>query len=82
MSRIRCGHCGGRGTVPLSDEYAATLGHLRLCHRDVSGAEMGRLMGVAATAMNNRLAKLEEFGLATSRVSGRQRLYTATGGTS
>lgn len=80
--KVRCGCCRGTGLVEMGQEYAATLATLRAGHADITGAEMGRLMEVPATAMNNRLARLEELGLATSRRSGRARLYTATGGTS
>jgi hypothetical protein len=46
--------------------------------REITGAELSRLMGVAPTAMNNRLSVLGSYGLASSRVDGRCTFWIAT----
>lgn len=73
---IPCSHCRGSGRVALSGIYADTLDllHCRL-GKEVTGADLARVAGCQATAMNNRLAWLERHGLATSRRYGRLRLY-------
>lgn len=78
--RIQCPCCRGAGTVELTGEYLETLKELLRLGREITGAELGRLMGVKPTAMNNRLARLEEIGVAVSRRWGRRRLYRAVEG--
>lgn len=73
---IPCECCRGTGVRELTGEYAATLARLRELGGERTGAELARLMGVKATAMNNRLAALERLGLVTSRRWGRKRLFT------
>ena len=72
---IRCPCCRGSGRIPLTGIYAQTLALLRRCHGEVTAASLARQDGCKATAMNNRLAALERFGLATSRRFGRLRLF-------
>jgi DNA-binding MarR family transcriptional regulator len=73
---VRCPHCRGSGRVALTGEYLTTF--LRLVKvGETTGAELGPLMGIKPTAMNNRLARLEKHGLATSRRWGRKRLFRA-----
>lgn len=74
---VACSWCAGTGRVELTGEYRATLDRLAALGREVSGAELGRLMGVAPTAMSNRLDRLEDHGLVTSRRHGRKRLFRA-----
>lgn len=74
----KCGHCDGRGTVPVTGEYSDTLDLLRKLFRsrdEITGAELARIARIKPTAMNNRLAVLEKFGFLRSRVWGRKRLY-------
>ncbi len=73
----RCPYCRGVGRMPLAREYQATWDALAASEDEMSGAELGRWMGVQPTAMNNRLALLEQKGFATSRVVGRRRLFKA-----
>lgn len=77
--RVPCGHCRGCGTVEVTGVYADTLALLRKQQDEVSGAELARVAGCKATAMCNRLARLERMGLATSRKYGRERLFKAKG---
>lgn len=77
---VTCGTCGGVGHVPLSPVYAATLDILRSIGCPVTSAQMAPHAQCKPTAMNQRLAKLEELGFATSTGSpfdARIRLYTA-----
>ena len=79
---VRCGHCHGKGVVELTGVYADTLRLLRdlataLSDGETTGAELARVAGCKATAMNNRLAILEKHGLASSRRCGRLRVYKA-----
>lgn len=72
-----CPHCGGHGPRKLTGIYAETLELLRQASGEIHGAALAAKAGCPATAMNNRLARLEELGLATSRRYGRQRLFRA-----
>ena len=62
---------------PIGEEYRQTLELLRE-RGPIHGAALARLDGCEPTAMNNRLAALEQQGLATSQRHGRRRVYTAT----
>lgn len=75
--RVRCGCCGGEGTVELAGEYLETLVLLRAAG-ETWAARLAPALGCQATAANNRLAALERKGLAVSRRVGRRRLYRAT----
>lgn len=75
--KVRCKHCDGLGVVPLTGKYADTLKLLRLQKHPMSGADLARLDGCQATAMNNRLAALERMGLARSVRYGRVRRFYA-----
>lgn len=75
---VCCPHCQGRGTRRLSPAYFEALVALRAQDREIHGAALARVVGIEPTAMNNRLATLGWMGLATSRVEGRNRLWTAT----
>jgi DNA-binding transcriptional ArsR family regulator len=74
---VVCPCCGGAGRVLLTGEYARTLAAIERLRGEHTGAELGRMMGVRGPAMNNRLARLEELGLVSSRRDGRRRLYRA-----
>lgn len=78
MSRtlIQCHHCKGAGTTVLSSLYELTLKELRKSGRS-TGAGLARRMECKATAMNNRLRRLEQLGLAKSEWDGRERWYEA-----
>jgi Mn-dependent DtxR family transcriptional regulator len=76
MIRTRCPCCFGRGTVALTGEYLET--YLALCTvGETHGADLARRMGVKPTAMNNRLARLKDKGLVTTRTYGRKVFYLA-----
>lgn len=75
MIEKTCSHCGGCGKVALAPMYSMTLVLLRRQRKEMTGAVLSRIDGCAATAMNNRLARLEEFGLVTSRIEGREKFY-------
>jgi len=79
MPCVRCPSCKGTGRIELTGVYAETLALLQRQGVERTGAELARLDGCKATAMNNRLAALERLGLAQSRRFGRLRLYRATG---
>jgi len=72
---VSCPHCSGKGDVELTGVYADTIALLRRQKKEVTGAELAAVVQCKATAMNNRLATLERFGLAVSRRYGRKRLY-------
>lgn len=72
-----CPHCKGRGIVELNGVYADTLALLRTMTEPASGAALARLARCPATAMNNRLARLEEHGYARSHRYGRERRFEA-----
>lgn len=73
-----CPWCLGTGRMPLSGVYAATLALLRTQPDPINGAALARLAGCKETAMNNRMVRLEELGLAVGERDGRQRLWRAT----
>ena len=74
---VRCSCCAGTGVTELTGEYLATLRELQSLGGEHTGAELGRLMRVNPTAMNNRLVVLYRHGLVTSRIWGRKRLFKA-----
>ena len=73
-----CPYCRGCGRIPIGNEYLATFIALTAAG-EINGAELAKRMSepCSGEAMCNRLAGLEKKGLATSRVVGRRRLYTA-----
>lgn len=73
-----CPCCGGSGRVPLPDVYAETLRLLREQPGEINGAGLARLAGCAVTTMNNRLVRLESWGIVAGRVNGRERLWSLT----
>lgn len=73
----RCMFCNGTGRRPVGGVYLKTLRMLRERTRPVTGASLARVARCKATAMNNRLARLEGWGLAVSEWRGRERLYRA-----
>ena len=75
--KVPCGCCEGSGEVPLGAEYHETLVRLRRMSSSITGAQLGKKMGVEPTAMNNRLRRLEELGLAKSTRVGRCRFFEA-----
>ena len=78
-ARRPCPYCRGAGTIEVTGIYRETLDLLAARPGEVCGADLARLAGCSATAMNNRLAALESFGLAASRRWGRKVLYRAAG---
>lgn len=75
MANVCCPHCKGTGRREVTGIYAKTLELLRRQGGERTGADLARLDGCKAPAMNNRLAGLERYGLVTSRRFGRLRLY-------
>lgn len=75
---ILCPCCKGAGRIELTGPAADTLALVRSLGREVTGAELGAMIGIQATAANNRLAWLESKALLFSRRYGRRRLYRAT----
>ena len=85
--KIQCGHCGGSGEVEITGVYAETMEYARTYTRvslrlpnvvspEFTGALLAQAYaGCKASAMNNRLARLEQLGLLTSRRYGRVRLF-------
>ena len=71
----KCPHCNGSGLVEVTGVYAETFILLRSSATRVTGAELAKRAGCKATAMNNRLAMLEKFGLCSSVRWGRKRFY-------
>lgn len=71
-----CPYCNGVGHVEVSPVYKETWFLLKK-FGPISGAELSRHDGCKETAMNNRLAVLEELGLARSQTYGRLRLFEA-----
>lgn len=68
-----CGRCKGAGKIELTGEAAITLYHLRQKGSIVmTGARLGRQLGVSIEAMANRLKSLEKMGLAKSVRFGRE----------
>ena len=71
---IKCGCCKGTGRVPLTGTYKKTLALLKQATRnkpEAYAASLAQIDGCNATAMNNRLARLVELGLAKARRDGR-----------
>jgi hypothetical protein len=77
MQSIKCRHCRGRGTIPITGVYADTLTRLRRCDSPVSGADLAAQMGVSNEAMCNRLRALERHGLTVGRQYGRKVMWRA-----
>lgn len=78
---IVCPTCEGRGQIPLTGVYLETLKILRRLTRKGSKVVSNKhatKFGCRATALNNRLARLEELGLAQSERYGRERRFWAT----
>lgn len=73
---VACTHCGGAGRVKLSGVYADTLA-LLITRPGLNGAELAKVFGCKATAMNNRLKALERHGLARGKRYGRQVTWRA-----
>lgn len=75
--KVRCPCCKGAGVVDFTGVYADTLQFIirDMKRESFTGAQLGRRLGVRATAMNNRLAILEEIGFLESRRYGRKRLH-------
>lgn len=72
-----CPHCNGKGKVELTGVYLNTLRVLQ-GSVPISGADLGRLMGVKGEAMCNRLATLKRLGLVKCTQDGRKKIWTAT----
>lgn len=80
---VTCPHCQGSGKLRVTGIYAETLrGLRRWCAspgRFVVANRDATWFGCKPTALNNRLAWLEEHGFARSEKYGRQRRYFAIG---
>lgn len=74
---VTCSCCSGNGMVEVTGVYLDTLRELKRVGAEITGAELGRRMHVAPTAMNNRLAWLAKNLLATARPYGRKTFYQA-----
>lgn len=75
---IKCKRCNGTGQMPFNGAIADTLRMLRKLREPVTGAATARRLGnVKPSAMNNRLAYLENIGLAESERYGRERKFKA-----
>lgn len=78
---ITCQHCGGTGHLPLTGVYAETLaGVRRRCARGkecyvVANRDWKWFQSPSATALNNRLDRLEEMGFLFSERFGKQRRF-------
>lgn len=75
-----CPHCQGQGQIPLTGVYAETLaGVRRYCARKgghvVANRDWKQFDAPTPTALNNRLARLEEMGFVFSERFGRQRRF-------
>lgn len=76
---ISCGCCKGTGKVLLTGVYADTLLGARRylkSHAYLLASETAGWFGCKATALSNRLKRLETLGLLKAQVYGRQRRYT------
>lgn len=69
-----CPYCNGEGTIHLTANQKETLSLFRRGRR-LTGADVGRALGIKATNANNRLAELERFGLLESKREGRRRYF-------
>lgn len=74
-AHVVCTRCGGTGAVELTGVYADTLA-LVIRHPCLNGAELARKAKCKATAMNNRLKRLEELGVVCGKIYGRQIVWT------
>jgi hypothetical protein len=80
--RITCGHCDGEGSVPLPMHLAETLAIIR--SKPSTVAEILRVRRSAGepvghTAINQRVEKLRQLGLAERRsFNGKLFVYEAT----
>jgi len=83
MKRLvrKCEHCRGTGEVKISRVYAETYNRLKWLSRDSRYCVANRdcaMFGCKGPALSMRLDRLQEMGLATSVVEGRERRYRAT----
>jgi hypothetical protein len=77
--KITCPRCRGNGNVRLTGVYLATLKTaFDLLRREpfIVAGRHAEAFGCSPTALNNRLAWLEEHGLLCSTGYGRERRYT------
>jgi len=72
---VNCPCCKGAGRIELTGVYADTLALLTSHGKEATGAELSKVAGCKPTAMNNRLARLQDMGLVESRQYGRLRLF-------
>lgn len=79
MQKVTCPRCRGSGHVKLTGVYLLTLKTaFDLLRREpfiVAGRHAAQF-GCSPTALNNRLAWLEDHGLLASTCYGRERRYT------
>lgn len=79
MQKVACPRCRGSGHVKLTGVYAATLKTaFDLLRREpfIVAGRHAEAFGCSPTALNNRLAWLEDRGLLSSTGYGRERRYT------
>ena len=74
---IECHCCGGSGQIEMTGVYLETLRLLRKQRKPVNGAQLAKLAGCKATAMNNRLSRLWSHGKANFERRGRETLWRA-----
>lgn len=78
IERYSCPHCRGRGTLMLTGVYAETLARLRRIYQHQDYVVANRIawqFECSPTALNNRLARLEELGFLRSEIYGRARRF-------
>lgn len=73
---LKCRCCGGTGKRELSEQLTRTLQLVRKME-PIHGAYLAKIDGCQATAMNNRLAVLLDYGLVRVIRAGRKLLYYA-----
>lgn len=75
MTNVPCSVCGGTGSVELTGVYSKTL-KLVIEHPGKNGAQLAKIAGCKATAMNNRLIALQRHGVVQGKKYGRQIFWT------
>lgn len=75
-AQMRCNHCEGKGSVPLTPELAETLAvfspGVRLLASDVQKS----IPSIATNAIANRLSRLQKAGLLEAHAEGRTKRYS------
>ena len=77
----RCEHCHGTGVVAIGDVYAETYRGLKRFSRGGGYCVANRdceAFGCKGPTLSMRLTRLQQMGLATSVIKGRERRFRAT----